>query len=448
MPRYLAQNGVFRLTVKNLVKKLGTFYFRKVIPKDLRPLYRGKHEILKSLGKVESVALRKLQKLATHYENEFENLKTGGERRRAVELLDSFNLDPTELQYQAIHNGVKEDCKAEGSPFADLMDTLAAKHDTGGGYSPLEPYEQRAIDMLHGEEKITLMDIRDEHELEATSKKKKAEAVRSFNYFIDNMTVFTLGNIRRKQIQAIVDKLVAGGLKTATVKKPLGYVCKRVRELIIERELKIENPFQHVKVKNHRADAVKRKPFTMPLLNIVKETILNKLHLPSAQIVGLLSDTGCRNGEIGGIRLDHIVLDNDIPHLKISMQDNRRLKNTNSERIVPLVGVSLIAAKHVKNLAVDGQVYAFPRYNKDDKYNNDNCSAACNKFIKSLSSQHTSHSFRHTMRDRLVDASVPSYEIENIIGWSSGKMISHYGISKGLGRLNDALVMMMEHENK
>ena len=113
-----------------------------------------------------------------------------------------------------------------------------------------------------------------------------------------------------------------------------------------------------------------------------------------------------------------------------------------------MVGLSLEIAQHIVANTKDGQVYAFEGYNKDDTYRNDNCSAAVNKLINSLSPNHTSHSFRHTVRDRLIDASIPSYEVENILGWTGEKMVDHYGASKGLERLLNALLKMLAYEAK
>ena len=66
--------------------------------------------------------------------------------------------------------------------------------------------------------------------------------------------------------------------------------------------------------------------------------------------------------------------------------------------------------------------------------------------IHTISSDHSSHSFRHTLRDRLIDASVASYEVEQLAGWSSAKTMDHYGTNKALNMLHGALTQMMEHE--
>ena len=107
------------MTIKNLQRKpAGTFYFRKVIPKHLRTIY-GKSEIIKSLGKDESAALREAQRLAKHYEEEFKTIITSGERDRAVELLSSFKLEPTILEHQPAYIGLT-DYRADGSPYVGL----------------------------------------------------------------------------------------------------------------------------------------------------------------------------------------------------------------------------------------------------------------------------------------------------------------------------------------
>ena len=57
-------------------------------------------------------------------------------------------------------------------------------------------------------------------------------------------------------------------------------------------------------------------------------------------------------------------------------------------------------------------------------------SAALNKWLKQVAgSEYVIHSFRHSMRDRLRAVSCPSDMIDQIGGWSSGKIGEGYGES-------------------
>ncbi|PCJ30872.1 MAG: hypothetical protein COA90_07885 [Gammaproteobacteria bacterium] len=449
MSGYRFREGCLVGKVKHLVRrKSGLYYFRKGIPAHLRTFYKGKREINKSLKTyVEAEAIRKIQRLADHYESEFKTIESTGGRDRAVALLKTYNLDPIPLEQQTIYqNG--EDPEAEGSPYALLMQGLAAEHDIGGGYSKQEPHEQRAVDILHGREKLTLTEIRI-HADKTLSESKQTINKRSFDYYISRLPTEVLGHITRRQVQEVVNQLLAGGtLRTGSITKPLGHVRKKVREAITLHEMDIKNPFEGIIVAGAGEDAVKRGSFSLSELNDVKKFILIKKDVATAQVLGLLTDTGARIGEIGGILLSNIKIDEEYPHLKITAQPNRKLKNKNSERLIPLVGLSLQIATMIVDNAEKGQIYAFEGYSKSGTYNADNCSGAVNKLLRSFIKGFSSHSFRHTIRDRLMDASIPAHEIENLTGWTASKMINHYGKNQGLKRLHEALQGMIDYENE
>jgi len=433
--------------VKGLVRRSsGLYYFRKGIPEKLRPFYNDKLEIVQSLKTTnEATAINKVQKLTAFYESEFKTIASTGERDRAASLLKAYDMEPIPLEDQAIFQN--EDPEDEGSQYFRFKADLAHKHDSKGGYSDPEPHERRALDILNGNESVTLLEVKELAAKECTTKRKTNENERNFKLFIDNLPTTVLGKIKRKHVKDATDKLLASGLKTASVRKPLGYVRKRVKQAIHLYDLDINNPFDDVLVTGLGEDEEKRIPFPIDVLNTVKGEIRGRKEITTLQIMGLLSDSGGRVGEVGGISLANIKTNHDKPHLNIAHQPNRRLKNNNSERVIPLVGLSLEIAQYIVTNADEGQIYAFEDYNKNNTYDSDNCTAAVNKMLKSISSDdYTSHCFRHTLRDRLIDASVSIYEVEQLAGWTSSKMVNHYGTNKGLNILSKALVQMMEHE--
>lgn len=71
-------------------------------------------------------------------------------------------------------------------------------------------------------------------------------------------------------------------------------------------------------------------------------------------LVYAMIETGWRPSELSNLIPKNIVLDSDIPHLRIRPQNDRQLKSKASVREVPLVGVSLEAMKRAPN--------GFPNY--------------------------------------------------------------------------------------
>ena len=122
---------------------------------------------------------------------------------------------------------------------------------------------------------------------------------------------------------------------------------------------------------------------------------------------------------------DDIVLDADIQHVNVRPHPWRRLKTKGSERLVPLVGASLWAARRLQQ---HYRSYAFPRYCNGHTCNANSASAALNKWLKPKATEEAVvHSLPHSMRDRLRAVECPSDIIDQIGGWPSSTVGSSYG---------------------
>lgn len=93
---------------------------------------------------------------------------------------------------------------------------------------------------------------------------------------------------------------------------------------------------------------------------------------------------------------------------------------------MPLVGYSLWAAKRA--LEASEGAFLFPKYCSEGGCNSNSASAALNKWLKQIAgNEYVIHSFRHSFRDRLRTIGCPSDMIDQIGGWSSGKVGETYG---------------------
>jgi len=146
-----------------------------------------------------------------------------------------------------------------------------------------------------------------------------------------------------------------------------------------------------------------------------------------------------RLSEAAGLHMDDIRLDAEIPHVIVQPHAWRSLKTAASERKIPLVGASLWAAQRIVPQATN-PVFAFPRYNRSGQTNGNSASAALNKWLKSYVPDGCSvHSFRHSIRDRLRAVNCPSDMIDQIGGWSSGKIGEGYGDGFNLHHLHKSI---------
>ena len=147
-------------------------------------------------------------------------------------------------------------------------------------------------------------------------------------------------------------------------------------------------------------------------------------------------ELGCRISEIAMLRVGDIHLDGEIPYVQIvqHLEHGRRLKKGKStERVLPLVGVSLAAAR----LAIEH------RTGRDGwlfKISHKLPSSRVNKWLsQTLGGNRGSHSMRHTMETRLVRAKVDQRLIDKVLGHKTEGMGSIYFSGYSLEDLAGAL---------
>ena len=142
-------------------------------------------------------------------------------------------------------------------------------------------------------------------------------------------------------------------------------------------------------------------------------------------LLAMLLDTGMRLSEAAGLHVGDIHLEHEFPYVEIRPNEARRLKTSNSKRIIPLVGDLLWAAKQV---TATQEGYCFPRYARDGYCNGNSASAALGKWMKSYcEAGATVHGIRHAFRDRLRAAEAPVDLIDQLGGWSHKSVGEMYG---------------------
>ena len=142
-------------------------------------------------------------------------------------------------------------------------------------------------------------------------------------------------------------------------------------------------------------------------------------------LLAMLLDTGMRLSEAAGLHVSDIHLEHEFPYVEVRPNKARRLKTSNSTRIIPLVGDSLWAAQQI---TATQQGYCFPRYAKDGYCNGNSASAALGKWMKTYCEDGaTVHGIRHAFRDRLRAVNAPVDLIDQLGGWSAKSVGQSYG---------------------
>jgi integrase len=140
-------------------------------------------------------------------------------------------------------------------------------------------------------------------------------------------------------------------------------------------------------------------------------------------------ETGLRPSELVNLNRSMIILDADIPHLRLQ-NGTRKLKNDNSQRDLPLVGVALAAMR----LQPDG----FPGYNNDrSDLLGDHINAYLTKANLRETADHSLYSVRHAYKDRLREADIET-ELKDMLMGHSPKT-ERYGHGFTLARKREAL---------
>ena len=163
-----------------------------------------------------------------------------------------------------------------------------------------------------------------------------------------------------------------------------------------EGEPKRDNPFADLRFKNVVYKSI--PPFSAHWIEtkLLAPGALSGLNDEARLVFCTLMETGCRPSEIVNLEPENIVLDDDVPHLRIRPTDKRKLKSKSSNRDIPLMGIALEAMK----LAPQG----FPKYrDKETHFSN-----ALMKFLKANNlletPDHRVYSLRHAFEKRMLEA--------------------------------------------
>lgn len=432
-------------------KKTGLFYFRRGIPEDLRVYYKGKRELLHSLQtRDEAIAVKRALSRAHIYDQEFDRLREGvSVTDEAGRVIMESGLQPKSMSEQQ-DDASKDRYDELMREIGETIETIVATKD---GYqssfdtSSLDPVLLRAQQILDGNAPLTLSDAMARRlKLVGNDVGKRQATKLHFHYFIDKLQEEDIGRISRERVERAIDTLLAEGKKTGTVKKYLSTVSSGVAELIDFKGSNQINPFRKVSIPNLGEDTESYHTFTPAELASICSAIRKHPDRVSSYLIGILVNTGCRANEIGGLTLENIHIDTPIPYIHIKVQPNRRLKTSRSKRLVPLVGISLEFAKRLVGTAEVGQIYAFPNWNKAGKVSRNNASATGNKAINKIVGVGTTHSFRHTIATRLINAGVNLSAVDDFLGWADKAMNKYYGRPEWLRISREHLKIMEEYE--
>ena len=472
MSRIIIDLGFLKVAASFIqARKGGVLYYYRRYPKDVRHHFGGKDLKYVSLKtKDMQEALRQVAKLALADDAEWSSLRspeaeaqgltTKANREAGRSLLK--RLDLKEGAGAPLDAGASLDAQMARIDAIDIfIDHLTGRHgpaytearerECRGEYgtsseSFLTPVEAEASRLLTSDPRkprVLLSEALEEYikaTHDPTSPKREQHARLYVGKVFRIVGDLPLEAYTREHARKVRDKLTGDGLATSSLRRNFNGINAVINYAIREHGLGgVTNHFKGLLADRRNEEGPETPPFTTEELKAIAQACMARDD-DIRHLIALQLDTGARIGEVVGLRREDVIMDDGVPHIFIRPHPKlgRRLKTKNSRRRVPLVGMSLWAAQRALKAterASDG--WLFPRYSADNNIKSTQASAAVNGWIaKSLKIDKQSHSFRHSMKDRLTRVEAPQAIIDAIGGWKDqSSMASHYGEGPALPQL-------------
>ncbi|MRX52294.1 integrase [Paracoccus sp. S-4012] len=202
-----------------------------------------------------------------------------------------------------------------------------------------------------------------------------------------------------------LERIVEEDLDRGTANKDFSYLFAMWRAVGQAREIPLSFDTKGLQFKSVEKEAT-RPPFSTEWLQDALIPGLAKMNTEARAIAFMMVNTGARPSEIAGLSAAGIKLDAKIPHMIVA-PEGRKLKSIYADRTVPLVGISLDAAR----TCPDG----FPTY-----ADNPGLSNTINKFMAENglreTPDHTLYSIRHSFESRMIKADFPERLKADLMG--------------------------------
>jgi len=438
--------GPYRLIVKYLFRPKGrnNWHYRRLVPADLRKYYNSP-QILKSLQTAdETEALKRCLTTNQQVEQEFKRHRYNLPRtltmqnlHDADQLLRQHNLAPRAWSVSDPLDYDEEELKTInhlGAGLQDHFESVIRNQLSSTEYDEYQAGEKEAADYLPRAEQMALALLKGELRLKASEQCDYYIELRQrgddqkFCQGVNNAKLFLLkhlpdkrpGSYSRFEVRQLINSGLTSGLKTKTIQRYLSTLRTAFTEVSHELECREDqlHPFTKFKIPHLAEDMEDRAEFSFAQLEVLREA-QDKRKPEITWLIHLMMETGMRVNEACGIRAEDINQQGNHPFVRLHKNAFRRLKNRNSHRYIPLVGVALKACKAAANASTSE--WLFPNYIDFDKAQTKNtaASAAVNKRLRSELGEDapTAHSFRHTLRTRLRQVECPEALAKEIGGW-------------------------------
>lgn len=306
------------------------------------------------------------------------------------------------------------------------------------------PPEQGAILGLIAEPEFSLSDafdrfwdyIKDEwirvsHDQQRVKRNIYLKAIRNFEEAIGAMAFQKVERSHAVQFRAWwVERVEAKGLKPYTANREINSLRRMFGVNYDIDGLSKTNPFSGVRLKE--TAEVSRIPLeTEQIIALAHRDALPGLHPDFALLIRLLINSGMRPVEAIGLELADVILEDEVPHVHVRKNAVRGLKTDHSERLLPLLGVSLTAAQELVTAGGWGKRLGKNMYATSIINRNLRDSGIVTDKRQSL------YSLRHWFQDQLTKRDVVDRAQAQLMGHKFQR--PKYGYGKDLTELRDII---------
>jgi hypothetical protein len=232
------------------------------------------------------------------------------------------------------------------------------------------------------------------------------------------------------QFRAWWSARVLTGHKVETANKDFGHLSQIVGTWAKLTDTPLDNPFRGLRLEGK--DGGRTPPFsrTWVVDRLLAPDAFAGLNDEARDVFLMMVNTGLRPSEITDAPLDDFAVDAAIPHFRVA-PNGRELKVAHTRREIPLLGVSLDAARRI---AARGGIVRY-------RHKAGAWSALVNKYLANNGLKetpaHVAYSLRHYVEDALLAAGVDDRVRADILGHKYARPV--YGTGGGLAGRRQAL---------
>jgi integrase len=247
-------------------------------------------------------------------------------------------------------------------------------------------------------------------------RKWKSAKKRAVEILIEQRGDKALHQLTRDDALAFADwweeRVINDGIGAGTANKNISHIGGMLRAVNKRLKLGLDDAFAGTRIEGGRDG--QRAPFPVEFIRdcILAPGKLDELNAEARDVVYVVMETGARPSEIVNLTKQRIVLDAEIPHIKIAAE-GRLLKTEHSERDIPLVGLALDAMRRHSQ--------GFPRYFDKGSSLSATLMKHFDKHGLLPTAKHKIYSFRHSFKDRLKAVEAPEELIDEMMGHRTDK---------------------------